>query len=232
MRIATFLMGVGCLVLFCAGSAAAFSYDEGVSGDLDDRGDPLVFEFTLGENSISGTRSFTDSVGSDHDLFGFTIPLETEIQSVRFTYQILAEAGYLEYLDINSEIATVADDGNWIRGNSAISTIYSLDDPVSPSPSTLHLANVGNASNFPYAPTLPLAGGPFVWISDLTAVHYDEVSISWSYTYTFTVVPVGSTIPEPTSGVLVGLGLVALAVRRARPRSRRRPASDARADGG
>jgi hypothetical protein len=56
MRIATFLLRVGCLVLFLSGSAAAFSYDEGVSGDLDDRGDPLVFEFTLGGNSISGTR--------------------------------------------------------------------------------------------------------------------------------------------------------------------------------
>ena len=61
-------------VLLTAPVHAAFSYDEGVSGDIDYDTDFNFFTFELGSNTITGHTFFTD-VADDFDVFEFKFDL-------------------------------------------------------------------------------------------------------------------------------------------------------------
>ena len=221
MKIARFMLRFALVLLF-AGRAAAFSYDEGVSGDLDNFNDPPIFNFDLGANSVSGSTGFGEFGAADADIFGFTLPTVAQLQSVLLNYQITSVVGDVFLIQVLSQIAVFADDGTWTSGDSLISfastAIHSAGGqypPVEPSPVALNLLDVVDSNVVLNSPTLPLVGGPYVFAPGWGGLSLGNPTATWSYTYSFSVVP----IPEPGVAVILGVGLAGLSLRRPRQMS-------------
>lgn len=178
-------------VLLTAPVHAAFTYDEGVSGDIDYDTDFNFFTFELGSNTITGHTFFTD-VADDFDVFEFDLAPGTEVISITYAFSNVNPAGSGGFgLGM---VSFIADLGEWeINVIDDISPVSILDEILPLSDEISYFFNY------------------YLWLHDLGG----PVGGSWDYTLTFevgeaTVIPVPAAVWLFASGLL---GLVGIARR-------------------
>lgn len=211
------------MVLLGAGSVQAFDYDESVNGDLVDFAVPRLFDFDMGENVVSGSTLISSvSQTLDADLFAFRLPEGSQLSSVIFSYSSLSVSGPFVTISLTPSLWDRKPDGTWTGDPVGAVDVPIFTDGHTPdfvpqsSPVILNfLKHVDFDENVLPESTLPLGSGAYVFLAApaLNAVITGggTTSVSWNYAYKFTV------IPEPGTGILVGLGLLGLGLRRARP---------------
>ena len=197
-------------------AATPVSYDEAVSGDINEGQQAPVFFFDEGINTVSGRMSFGAFSQSDYDNFVFNIPDGKIVNSILVSISNFEASG----LDVFGWLPRIISGSGRIASQnvtlfSNLST-YPLD--ISP----IHLFE------FPPA-VVPGAYGNFHWNNSLGSFYTDTTpnALNWSAHWDYGIsMELISPMPVPTtiSLFIVGLlGLRSLSVMRLRGENSFRP---------
>ena len=183
-------------------SASPIAYDEGISGDLSQSLPGSLFAFDVGVNTIKGSILNQPSTAQvDFDSFAFSLGAGTHLTSATYAFITTPNA-----TTIAASAGFVLDNGNTF--------------PVLPYLSLDSVDLLGASPVSVFGGALPL--GPGVYgVSGFSYTVSGGVPVGFSarYTWAFTVEQdPAAPVPEPTSLLLLGVGLVGLSVNRARRR--------------
>ncbi len=170
---------------------ASVIYDESVSGDLQPF-DPITLNLSAGQNSVIGSSGFTPSI-SDFDSFSVFLSSNLRLLSVDYFISNLSVIQGTSNLETGYELTSGGYFGS-ILANTQINLLGSS-----------HQSMFGNA--------LPVDGGSQFFIDNFslsTGGSSFEVGGTWDYEIRFTT----TTVPEPTTITLMGLGFAGMAFRR------------------
>jgi len=193
--IATLL--VASIGLSVAGSADAIpiAYDEAVSGDLGELIDPSVGTIDIGDNTVSGTHFYLIEEGSlDFDSFRFTVPTGVQVTTISLSWVLFpqqgntfAVAGYrFQDLPFGTFLEPFA-----IDYHNAASPLSGFSAVLPVGPGTYRVLSW-------FVGTITCCG----WVAD--------------YTWTITATAGEQSVPEPTTLLLLGTGLLGVVPRRRR----------------
>jgi hypothetical protein len=214
-----------------------FRYNEAVSGDLPDpRIDCCTPDWDaqttltadIGFNQISGSFEFSSSVDgnpmneiSDIDPFNVIVPDGLTIHGARFFYEI-TDVENVSHLIYMFELAGYDFDGDFTEGGVDRVTLVSdhgFPTPVDASPIALFVSPTAQ-DQFP-PDLLPFAPGTWRFYDQSSEIASMEGDVHFTMNYRL-VLDV-RRIPEPSSLVLFGVGLITLGLTRHRPRSSKSP---------
>ncbi len=178
-----YILLISQLLFFGPLSAATFSYDEAVDGDLV-AGIPIqLFQFDVGINTVSGTSGWLQSEGwADWDPFAFSIMPGQQLTLIDLT------------------INTIDGDGN-------SSVYYTLSDEYGNMLSTFSISDYSGLYISPPM-SYPMTAGSY-YLRKTSSSSGGEGSL-WDYTLSFHVEQV-SAVPLPAAVWLFGSGLLGLA---------------------
>lgn len=182
---------LGALALL-ANVAAAANHFEGVNGDLSDNpAAPTVWALDAGNNSITGSAG-VGSLGSDYDLFTFTVPTGMQIDSV--TLDSYSNPGYASFLGLQATPTWTTGFDFGVDGDTLLGWVL-FDSSYTGSNMLPEMgANGGGFATGGFTP--PLGAGTYT-------VLLQDYATAFSYGLTFAV----SAVPEPAT---VGLAVFAL----------------------
>lgn len=194
---------LGAFVLFCLvttsnpAAAAPIVYNESDSGEVDLTYSTSPFLLDIGVNRILGTTSYVD-----FDSFAFDIPAGLRLTHVDLLFRVIDDP------DIDS----------------ALSTSFTIDDDQNQSGPGLAFEDfdfsvVSSPLTSLFAAVLPLGPGGFEMLGgSMTASEFWTLHYEWNL-----VVEPASSVPEPGTIALLGIGLPAvLSYRKRRAALRRR----------
>ena len=176
----TLLMSAQCAI-------AGYVYDESIDGDLDTAQIP-TFDFTAGTNTILGTASFdilTTPFSSDFDYFDFTIPANTIISEVIYSFDVLSNDG-------NPVFFTVIH----------LKEKNGIFNSVNPTPVYISAGSGSKNVSIWHLPTVDL----YQWKQEYRSYNSHQERVSWNYEISFSITPV----PLPASALLFLSGMVAM----------------------
>ena len=178
-------------LLGTATPSAAFIYSESVSGDLASNISATVFPFDVGTNTVSG-QLFESGAGHDTDSFAFSVPAGTTLDSVSFAFVSHATGGPVTHAEQVYEICP-GTDANACH-LAALSGV------------TIDL--LGGSPLSPFGDALPLGPGTYGIEFSFGGIggHLPE-NVTTDYTWTFTVATPHNSVPEPTTLLLLTVGL-------------------------
>lgn len=183
---------------------AGLIYDEAISGDLllQDDGNWLLLEFEEGANYVRGSDSFQSPTSRDTDVFRFSLPTGTKLESIIYTYE--ASSSSPIFRDVSG---------------------FTFHDISGATPAALggieiiSYAEVAAGAVKLFEDYLPHAGSEFLIGNNLSGFVTPSV-LTLNYSYLFQVSRIAEEVPEPSLVILLASGIVSLVYLRARKKMR------------
>ena len=180
------LIGV-VLAFICHNAIAAVVYDEDIDGDIPSGPGPTI-GFSLGVNTIIGHASFdviTTPFSSDFDYYDFTIPANSFVSNVVYSYSVVAN-----------------------EGNSTFRTVVHLKEKSlnfnSSHPTVISIVSGSGTQN------ISLTGLPLVelyqWKEEYQSSNLPQERVFWDYSTSYTI----AAVPLPASMFLFLSGLIGI----------------------
>ena len=185
---------------------AVVIHDESSDGDILEDG----FVFSDGLNEIIGDLIYTEDL-FDFDIFDFTLPDSGTLLSVTYSFFDVSLLDATTRLGSNLRIRTPSDLSNSCILNS--SSFGEVVDVTSGSGSQFFNSCAGTTGSIS---AFDFVGGTWGWSHNLgrTETVLGAGGGSWGYSIVFDVDAPVSSVPEPGTLALLGLGLVGMAARR------------------
>lgn len=218
------LVVVGLLVAGLASgrlSAAPFSYDETLDGDLTDNYQLApTFALDAGVNTVSGTALYTVT-SADFDQFAFTVPEGHVLTRIVFSYEVALVPGteaLATYYDLLDGLPFA--DGTATLGRHELFLFVLPPFTVEPSPSDL------------FTGALPLGPGSYWMFNEALARGGPDESTGGDWRYRWELRVAAASVPEPPALFILGPVLSLLVVRRRHQRGTADRIADCRRDPG
>ena len=180
---------------------AGLIHDESSDGDIDNDS----FIFSDGLNEIIGDLIFTED-STDFDIFDFTLPDAGTLLSVTYSFFDVSLLEGTTILGSNLRIQTPTSSANRCSLNGA-SFEFAVDVSSGSGSQVFNSCaeTTGSISAFDFV------GGTWGWSHNIGRAGPGG---SWGYSLVFDVDAPVSSVPEPGTLALLGLGLVGMAARR------------------